>query len=81
MIEQRAARGVFDARPGLTGLAQIQELICQHLSYSQRPMRRCLRALMSVVTSFTFFSLFGERSGDRVRESRYDRESILVILC
>ena len=41
LIVERAARGVFSAQPGITGLAQIQGLICQRLNCWQKLMPRC----------------------------------------
>jgi len=45
LIAERAKRGVLDARPGISGLAQVQGMICRPWSCWRRRTRRCLLRL------------------------------------
>lgn len=70
LIEERSSRGVFAARPGITGLAQIQGIdmsIPQRLAETDAQMLRDLN-----VTSYCRFilkTITGSGRGDRVRHT------------
>ena len=68
MIEQRAARGVFDARPGLTGLAQIQGIDMSTPELLAETDAKMLKSL-NVCSYFVYILLtfLGKGAGDRVR--------------
>lgn len=68
LIEARAERGVFDARPGITGLAQVNEI---DMSTPQllAEMDQKMLASLSVKDYFryVFMTVAGKGAGDRVR--------------
>jgi O-antigen biosynthesis protein WbqP len=69
LIAERAARGVFDARPGITGLAQIQGIDMSTPELLARTDAEMLKSL-NVFTYFRyiFLTIMGKGAGDRVRE-------------
>ncbi len=71
LIEERAKRGVYSIRPGITGLAQIQKIdmsIPQLLAETDAKMIKNL----SVINYFfyIFKTLLGRGFGDRVSKSK-----------
>lgn len=73
LITERAARGVFKVRPGITGLAQTQGIDMSDprklaevdaAMLGELDLRRYLRYL--------FLTMVGRGQGDRVRENRAD---------
>ena len=68
VIEQRAARGVFDARPGMTGLAQIQGIDMSTPELLAETDAKMLKSL-NVCSYFVYILLtfLGKGAGDRVR--------------
>ena len=68
LIAARAVRGVFEVRPGITGLAQINDIDMsepEHLAETDRQMI----ASMSLVNYFRYIlmTVAGKGTGDRVR--------------
>jgi lipopolysaccharide/colanic/teichoic acid biosynthesis glycosyltransferase len=68
LTEERAKRGVFDVRPGITGLAQVSEIDMSTpalLAETDQKMIQCL----TVVDYFKyiFMTVAGKGAGDRVR--------------
>ena len=68
LIFQRAARGVFSAQPGITGLAQIQGIDMSTPELLAKTDAEMLRQ-MSFLNYFRyiFLTLLGKGAGDRVR--------------
>ena len=68
LIAARAARGVFDAKPGITGLAQIQGIDMSTPELLAKTDAEMLRQ-MSLFNYFRyiFFTILGKGAGDRVR--------------
>jgi lipopolysaccharide/colanic/teichoic acid biosynthesis glycosyltransferase len=69
LIAARAARGVFDARPGISGMAQIQGIDMSAPELLARTDAEMLKSL-NVFTYFRyiFLTVMGKGAGDRVRE-------------
>lgn len=68
LIAERAKRGVFDARPGITGLAQINEIDMSTPELLARTDARMLASLTIMdYFRYIFLTLAGRGSGDRVR--------------
>ncbi len=67
LIEERAKRGVFDARPGITGLAQIQGIDMSTPELLARTDAEMLKRLtMFSYFRFIFLTVMGKGAGDRV---------------
>ena len=68
LIAARATRGVFDARPGITGLAQIQGIDMSTPELLAKTDAEMLRQ-MSLFNYFRyiFLTILGKGAGDRVR--------------
>ena len=68
LIAERATRGVFDARPGITGLAQIQGIDMSTPELLAKTDAEMLRQ-MSLFNYFryVFLTILGKGTGDRVR--------------
>jgi O-antigen biosynthesis protein WbqP len=68
LIAERASRGVFDARPGITGLAQIQGIDMSTPELLAETDARMLSSL-GLRNYFRFIALtvLGKGAGDRVR--------------
>lgn len=67
LIEERAKRGVFDARPGITGLAQIQGIDMS----TPELLAKTDAEMLKTLTMFSYFRLIfltfmGKGAGDRV---------------
>ena len=69
LIAARAARGVFDVRPGITGLAQIR---CIDMSTPELLAKTDAEMLQRLNTfqyfQYIFLTFLGKGAGDRVRE-------------
>ena len=68
LIEERDKRGVFKVRPGITGLAQINEVdmsVPRKLARYDRLMikRMCIKLYIKLIMT----TAFGKGHGDRVR--------------
>lgn len=68
LITERAARGVFDARPGITGLAQINDIDMSTPQLLAETDARMLKDLsLSTYFRYIFKTIRGSGSGDRIR--------------
>ena len=68
LIEERAKRGVFEARPGITGLAQVNEIDMSTPELLAETDARMLRSLNSAAYfRYIFMTVAGKGAGDRVR--------------
>lgn len=69
LIEERASRGVFAVRPGITGLAQINEIDMSTPKLLAEIDARMLQSL-GVVEYFTYIfkTITGAGRGDRIRQ-------------
>lgn len=68
LIAARAARGVFDARPGITGLAQVNGIDMSTPELLAQTDRRMLDELdVWAYFRYVFMTALGKGSGDRVR--------------
>jgi lipopolysaccharide/colanic/teichoic acid biosynthesis glycosyltransferase len=68
LIEERAKRGVYSIRPGITGLAQIHKIDMstpQHLAETDAKMIDHLNVWYYFM--YIFLTVFGKGFGDRVR--------------
>jgi lipopolysaccharide/colanic/teichoic acid biosynthesis glycosyltransferase len=68
LIEERAKRGVFDARPGITGLAQIRGIDMstpERLAKTDAEMLKSLNVFSYLC--FIFLTVWGRGRGDRIR--------------
>jgi lipopolysaccharide/colanic/teichoic acid biosynthesis glycosyltransferase len=69
LIAERAARGVFDARPGITGLAQVQGIDMSTPQLLAETDARMLQNLtMANYFSYLLKTVAGSGSGDRIRK-------------
>jgi O-antigen biosynthesis protein WbqP len=69
LITERAQRGVFNYRPGITGLAQIQGIDMSTPELLAKTDAEMLKRLDLVsYFQFIFLTVLGKGSGDRVRE-------------
>ena len=68
LIAERSHRGVFDARPGITGLAQINQIDMSTPKLLAETDERMLETLtLSAYFRYIFMTIFGKGAGDRVR--------------
>jgi O-antigen biosynthesis protein WbqP len=68
LIAERTARGVFDARPGITGLAQIQGIDMSTPALLAKIDAEMLSSLrLRDYFRFIFMTVLGKGTGDRVR--------------
>jgi lipopolysaccharide/colanic/teichoic acid biosynthesis glycosyltransferase len=71
LIAERATRGVFDARPGITGLAQVNNIDMSMPRLLAETDARMMQELnISAYFRFIFMAARGRGSGDRVRYER-----------
>jgi lipopolysaccharide/colanic/teichoic acid biosynthesis glycosyltransferase len=69
LIIERAQRGVFNARPGITGLAQIQGIDMSTPELLAKTDAEMLESLNLIsYFRYIFLTVLGKGSGDRVRE-------------
>jgi lipopolysaccharide/colanic/teichoic acid biosynthesis glycosyltransferase len=67
LINERAQRGVFNARPGITGLAQIQGIDMSTPELLAKTDAEMLESLNLIsYFRFIFLTVLGKGSGDRV---------------
>jgi O-antigen biosynthesis protein WbqP len=70
LIQERDQRGVFNARPGITGLAQVQEIDMSTPELLAETDARMLSALtIKDYFSYIFMTIAGRGAGDRVVKS------------
>lgn len=68
LINERALRGVFNARPGITGLAQIQGIDMSTPELLAKTDAEMLKSLTVFnYFRFVFLTVMGKGAGDRVR--------------
>lgn len=69
LTQERAARGIFDARPGITGLAQVNDIDMSTPKLLAETDAKML-ADLSLVNYFRFIvqTVLGKGAGDRVKE-------------
>lgn len=68
LISERAQRGVFDARPGITGLAQVNKIDMSTPRLLAETDARMLNTLtLTAYFRYIFMTIFGRGAGDRVR--------------
>lgn len=68
LINERAARAVFDARPGITGLAQISNIDMSTPKLLAEADARMLQSLdLSSYFKYIFMTIGGKGAGDRVK--------------
>ena len=69
LISERAKLGVYDVRPGITGLAQIQGIDMLTLELLAKTDAEMLKDLnMHNYIRYIFLTILGKGAGDRVRE-------------
>ena len=68
LINERAKRGVFDARPGITGLAQVNEIDMSTPELLAETDAKMLSSFKATdYFRYIFMTIFGKGAGDRVR--------------
>jgi O-antigen biosynthesis protein WbqP len=68
LINERASRGVFASRPGITGLAQVNSIDMSTPKMLAQTDARMLKDLtVSTYFKYIFMALAGKGTGDRVR--------------
>ncbi|MFG3451519.1 sugar transferase [Stutzerimonas stutzeri] len=68
LTEERAKRGVFDVRPGITGLAQVNEIDMSTPALLAETDRKMIQSLTVVdYFKYIFMTVAGKGAGDRVR--------------
>jgi O-antigen biosynthesis protein WbqP len=68
LINERAARAVFDARPGITGLAQVSNIDMSTPNLLAETDSHMLQSLnMSSYFKYIFMTVAGKGAGDRVK--------------
>ncbi len=68
LIDERAKHGVFDARPGITGLAQIQGIDMSTSRLLAETDAKMLHSLtLALYFKYIFMTVGGKGAGDRVK--------------
>lgn len=68
LIEERAKRGVFDVRPGITGLAQVNEIDMSTPALLAETDQKMIQSLtVADYFKYIFMTVAGKGAGDRVR--------------
>ncbi len=68
LIEQRTTYGVFDVRPGITGLAQIQKIDMSTPQLLAKTDAQMLEKLnLQTYFQYIFLTIIGNGAGDRVK--------------
>lgn len=68
LTEARASRGVFDARPGITGLAQVNEIDMSTPELLAETDQKMIQSLtVGDYFKYIFMTVAGKGSGDRVK--------------
>ncbi|MGA4639914.1 sugar transferase [Stutzerimonas stutzeri] len=68
LTEQRAKRGVFDVRPGITGLAQVNEIDMSTPALLAETDQKMIQSLtVGDYFKYIFMTVAGKGAGDRVR--------------
>lgn len=70
LTTERAQRGVFDVRPGITGLAQVSDIDMSTPKLLAETDQRMIRELtLAHYFKYILMTVFGKGAGDRVRPS------------
>lgn len=68
LTEERAKRGVFDVRPGITGLAQVNEIDMSTPALLAETDQKMIQSLtVTDYFKYIFMTVAGKGAGDRVR--------------
>ncbi len=68
LTQERAKRGVFDVRPGITGLAQVNEIDMSTPALLAETDQKMIQSLTVVdYFKYIFMTVAGKGAGDRVR--------------
>lgn len=68
LTEERAKRGVFDVRPGITGLAQVNEIDMSTPELLAETDQKMIQSLtVADYFKYIFMTVAGKGAGDRVR--------------
>ncbi|WP_312441881.1 sugar transferase [Stutzerimonas kunmingensis] len=68
LTEERAKRGVFDVRPGITGLAQVNEIDMSTPALLAETDQKMIQSLtVADYFKYIFMTVAGKGAGDRVR--------------
>ncbi|WP_313322040.1 sugar transferase [Stutzerimonas nitrititolerans] len=68
LTEERAKRGVFDVRPGITGLAQVNEIDMSTPALLAETDQKMIQSLtVTDYFKYIFMTVSGKGAGDRVR--------------
>lgn len=68
LSEERAKRGVFDVRPGITGLAQVNEIDMSTPALLAETDQKMIQSLtVADYFKYIFMTVAGKGAGDRVR--------------
>ncbi len=68
LTEERAKRGVFNVRPGITGLAQVNEIDMSTPALLAETDQRMIQSLtVTAYFKYIFMTVAGKGSGDRIR--------------
>jgi len=68
LTEERAKRGVFDVRPGITGLAQVNEIDMSTPALLAETDQKMIQSLtVKDYFKYIFMTVAGKGAGDRVR--------------
>ncbi len=71
LIRARAERGVFDARPGITGLAQINDIdMSTHELLAETDAKMLASLRLRDYFHYILLTVLGRGAGDRVRDSK-----------
>ncbi|MFI8463650.1 sugar transferase [Stutzerimonas stutzeri] len=68
LTEERARRGVFEVRPGITGLAQVNEIDMSTPALLAETDQKMIQSLtMAAYFKYIFMTAAGKGAGDRIR--------------
>lgn len=71
LIEEREARGIYSARPGITGLAQVSDIDMSTPVLLAETDQKMLQSLtLGSYFKYIFMTVAGKGSGDRVRQTK-----------
>lgn len=69
LTRERSIRGVFDVRPGITGLAQVSDIDMSTPQLLAETDQKMIKGLtVSIYFKYIFLTVTGSGQGDRVRE-------------
>ncbi len=68
LIAERAARGVFDVRPGITGLAQLRGIdMSTPTLLAETDAEMLSRLTVRAYIAYLWLTVLGKGAGDRIR--------------